>query len=1016
MPYMNELSNIKKETEIDQKRSQKTQRTIASMQRKFEEGRALAHSLLCKVPYVDLHLMPIEADDAVSIPVEEAKQFSIGVFLKRGRSVRVATVDPKNKNFLEYIKKLKDEKGWNVEVFVASKSSLEKVWGLYEKRTLLGRIDMMKISLSKEDLEKFEEKFGDIIKLRDRIAELPTSDLIALVFSGAIKMRASDIHFEVNENDVRMRYRLDGVLHDIGVFPIHSYKLIVSRIKMMAKMKLNVRDRAQDGHFALSAESNKEKGTGRIDVRVSIIPSRYGESIVMRILRQDSILLGVEDLGLRGRAFEQVQNAIAKTTGMILTTGPTGSGKTTTLYAIINKLNDPETKIITIEDPIEYEIAGISQTEVTHGYNFSSGLRAIVRQDPDVVLVGEIRDDETASIAVNAALTGHLVLSTVHTNNAVDTIPRLVELGVKPSLIGPSINVAIAQRLVRRLCKNCREEYEPAENIQEMLQKILSIISPKAEVEVPQRIETLYRSAGCGECNNIGYSGQVGIFEVLAMTDDIQKMINSFEPHGEIAKLAMEEGMVAMAQDGILKAIEGITSVEEIWRIAGDADFLKNLYEDLMRQTLGRALLLSKSVLEDIVSYANTKDLFEERIKSVSHENLLAFIFSGALFFEAGDIHIEPEEKDFLVRFRIDGILQTMGTLPRTEYPNLLGEIKVLSGLRAQAVAGVVDSRFSVQKEGAKDRPGEASVDVRVSILMGGYGETVVLRLLNTSAIALDLEQLGIREQNLARIRKQMKRPNGFFCNTGPTGSGKTTTLYSILKILNAPEVKIMTVEDPIEYRLDGILQTQINPDEGYTFAAALRALLRQNPDIIMVGEIRDDETATIAAQAALTGHFVLSTLHTNNAVGSVQRLLNVGVSPENLAELANGFMAQRLVRILCQCKKEKTPSKDEKKQIEDVLKTISSQSGVKIPSVNTIFEASGCSECRGIGYRGRTVISEVLVIDNDIRELIVRHSLGGEIEKKAIENGMITMAQDGVLKIVEGVTSIEEVERVTEF
>ncbi len=1002
-------------TKSEKDRSEKTTKTLSAMRTRSEEEHALGLALAMRLPYMDLHLMPVDADDVLNMPLEDSKRLLAGVFVKRGRSVRIGAVVPDSPELGEYIEQLEEKKGWSVELYVISQTSLDKLWELYSKRNLLDNLDTMKIDLDREDLEKFEENFGDIIKLRDRMEELPTSELIALVFSGAIKMKASDIHFEVNENDVRMRYRLDGVLNDIGSFPLRSYKLVVSRIKMMSKLKLNVRSRAQDGHFSLSADENK--GSGRIDVRVSIIPSRYGESIVMRILRQDSILLGVEDLGLRGRAYERLQEAIGQTNGMVLTTGPTGSGKTTTLYAIINKLNKSDIKIITIENPVEYEIAGISQTEVTkEGYDFSQGLRAIVRQDPDVILVGEIRDDETASVAVNAALTGHLVLSTVHTNNAVDTIPRLVELGVKPSLIGPSINVAIAQRLVRRLCTHCRETYVPAKDTIQMLQKILAVISPKAGVVIPSKIETLYRAKGCAKCNNIGYSGQVGIFEVLGMSDEIQKLIDAMRPHGEILKVAVEEGMVAMEQDGILKAIEGETSIEEVWRVAGEGDFLKELYEELMQQTLGRALLLSHEILDDVEQNAKTKELFAEHIKNVPVEKLLPFIFSGALLFDAGDIHIEPAKDSFSVRFRIDGILQTMAELPRTQYPGLLGEVKVLSGLKSQAVAGTADSRFSIQKEGLEDQPGEGSVDIRVSILMGGYGETVVLRLLNTAAVALDLEKLGIREQNLKKIKKQMSRPNGFFCNTGPTGSGKTTTLYSILKILNSPDIKIMTVEDPIEYRLDGILQTQVNAEEGYTFSNALRTLLRQNPDIIMIGEIRDDETAQIAAQAALTGHFVLSTLHTNNAIGSIQRLLNVGVSPDNLAELANGFMAQRLIRVLCECKREKEATEEEKKRLTDVLKTISSQSGVVVPPVGKIYEPGGCEKCRGLGYRGRSVISEVLTVDGSIQELIAQRALSSEIEKKAIEEGMITMQQDGALKVVEGVTSIEEVARVTEF
>lgn len=1010
----------KKQTKMGIKRNEKTGKVLAGLRRKSEEEHAMALGLSYNMPYVDLNLMPIEADDVVSIPLEDAKKLSLAVFIKRGKNVRMGTIAPDNPEIFAYIEKLQNEKGWVVELFVISETSLKKLFELYTKTSLLDRLDTMRLLLDASDLEQFEENFGDIIKLRERIEELPTSELIALVFSGAVKMKASDVHFEVNENDVRMRYRLDGVLHDIGSFPPHAYTLIVSRIKMMAKMKLNVRSRAQDGHFSLSAGASSlsgevKKSSGRIDVRVSIIPSRYGESIVMRILRQDSILLGVEDLGLRGKALEHVQQAVAKTNGMILTTGPTGSGKTTTLYALINKLNDSETKIITIENPVEYEIAGISQTEVSDGYDFSQGLRAIVRQDPDVVLVGEIRDDETASVAVNASLTGHLVLSTLHANSAVDTIPRLTELGVKPSLIGPSVNVSIAQRLVRRLCPHCRESYEPAETTRVMLAKILAIISPKADVTVPKEITHLYRAKGCDECNGIGYKGQIGIFEVFAIGDEIQNMILDMRPRGEILKVAVEEGMVAMEQDGILKAIDGETTIEEVWRVAGTADFLKDLYEDLMQQTLGRTLLIPKAVDERIITAGATKEVFAELTKTVEAENLLAHLFAGAIFFGAGDVHIEPEENDFVVRFRIDGTLETFATLPRTSYPPLLGAVKVLSGLKAQAVAGSADSRFSVKKEEDGEEK-QDNVDIRVSILMGGYGETVVLRLLNTGAVALDLEKLGIRSQNLEKIQRQIAKPNGFFCNTGPTGSGKTTTLYSILRILNTPDVKIMTVEDPIEYRLNGILQTQVNASQGYTFANALRTLMRQNPDIIMIGEIRDDETAQIASQSALTGHFVLSTLHTNNAIGSIQRLLSVGVSPDNLAELANGFMAQRLVRTLCSCKKQKTPTQEESARISTVLQTISPASGVNIPPLESIFEPVGCEKCHGLGYKGRSVISEILVVDGDIQEMIARRALSGEIEKRAIEQGMITMQQDGALKIVEGITSIEEVARATEF
>lgn len=996
-------------------KSEKTKRVLKVMRQASEEERAQRLSVSLRLPYIDLHIVPLHADDVRSIPLEDAKRLSVGIFFRRGKQVRVGMADPADAEALAYVKNLFDEKGWTTEIYVISRSSLEKIFQAYYKTTLIDHLDHLKFEMTENDLAAFENRFKEVLALRDRIDELPTSEIMTLIFAGAIKLGASDVHFEPREKEVRMRYRLDGVLQDVGMFPTHAYKLLVSRIKMLGSMKLNVRNRAQDGHFSLHIQTKKEGD--RVDVRVGIIPSRYGEGVVMRILHQGTILLKVEDLGLRGKVYEAVLKQAQKTNGMILTTGPTGSGKTTTLYAFINTLNTPERKIITIENPIEYEIEGISQTEVSQkGYTFARGLQAIVRQDPDIILVGEIRDDETADIALNASITGHLVLSTLHTNSAVDTIVRLVELGVKPSLIGPAVNVAIAQRLVRRLCLACRQEYVPAKQTAEMLQKILAVISPKAGVSVPKKIEKLYRSVGCDSCNRLGYKGQIGIFEALVIDDDIQSMIEDMKTTGDILHEAMEGGMITMAQDGILKAINGETSIEEVWRVAGQVDFLESLYEDLMEQTLGRALSLSSETLKATQKNAQSREVFSEYIKTLPSDRIVEALFTGALFFNAGDIYIEPEQERVRVRFRIDGILQDVGSFTLTEHPAVVGEIKTLAGLKSQDRLQVKDGRFSIELEQALGVAKDTHVDIRVSFLTGGYGETVVARLLNKSAVALDLENLGIRKENLARLQKQLKRPNGFFCNTGPTGSGKTTTLYSMLAKLNRSEVKIMTVEDPIEYRMNGVLQTQIDADKGYTFSTALKTLLRQNPDIIMVGEIRDAETAQIAAQAALTGHLVFSTLHTNDAVGSVQRLLNVGVRGDDLAELANGFMAQRLVRVLCTCKKKRKMTEEEQARIKTVFLGIAKKYQGQIPKVEYMYEPVGCASCKGIGYSGQTVISEVLTADDAIREAMSRQAMSAEIEKIAIEGGMITMLQDGALKIVEGVTSFSEIERVTEL
>jgi type IV pilus assembly protein PilB len=279
-----------------------------------------------------------------------------------------------------------------------------------------------------------------------------------------------------------------------------------------------------------------------------------------------------------------------------------------------------------------------------------------------------------------------------------------------------------------------------------------------------------------------------------------------------------------------------------------------------------------------------------------------------------------------------------------------------------------------------------------------------------------DLTKLGIRKENLDKIMLEIGKPNGVILNTGPTGSGKTTTLYSILEHLNKPEVKIITVEDPIEYQMDGILQTPTSDKDGYTFATALRQLLRQNPDIMMIGEIRDNETAVAAVQAALTGHLVLSTIHTNNAAGAVARMENMGVAPNDIATAVNAFIAQRLVRRLCDCKKKIKPTAEEKAKIEGVLKTISPKSGVAVPAIGDIYKPGGCDKCNHIGYKGRMTVSEVFQITRDIQEMITHGAITNDLQDKAVGNGMLTMAQDGVIRVIEGETTLEEVERVTDL
>lgn len=1006
---MVKIAKTKKDTIAE--KNELASRTIKSMREKSEEEQASALAQVLGLLYVDLNLFPVSNEDLRALSEEDSKKYRMAVFKKKGREVYLGMCDPTNDAVVARTEELKKENGWEIHGYVISQKSLEKIHSRYKDVPFLENLEAMQISLAEKDLEEFEQKFGNLIELKKRIREIPTTEIIATIMAGAVKMRASDIHIEPQEAGMRLRFRIDGVLQDIAIFPQEIYRFVLSRLKMMGGMKINLRDIAQDGHFSVDLENN------RINVRANIIPGNHGESIVMRLLNQADVLLSVEDLGLRGLAYEELQKQIAKPHGMILTTGPTGSGKTTTLYALINKLNTPGVKIITIEDPVEYEINGISQTQVEKGrnYTFAEGLRAVVRQDPDVVLVGEIRDEETADIAVNAALTGHLVLSTLHTNNAAASVPRFIELGVKPNLIVPSVNAFIAQRLVRCLCPHCKEKYVPAQETISSIKKILSIISPKSKVEIPKDIEYMYRPVGCKECHGLGYKGRIGIFEVLTMTESIEKLVREMEGEREIMQAALEDGMITMAQDGILKAVEGLTSMEEVWRATGQTEFLEEVYEKLMEQSLSRAVDVSDEDMRLVKENSGSIEKLRELIEGANQNDAIRYVIASSLLLSAGDIHIEPEEKQVKIRFRIDGIMQTIASIPLNEYPSFLGTIKFLSGFKSEVRDGVKDGRFTISLEKPFEHVTEIKTDVRVSIILGGFGETVVMRLLNKSAVALEVEKLGIRKQNLERILHEAKKPNGIFLNTGPTGSGKTTTLYSILKVLNNSEVKIITVEDPIEYQLEGVLQTQVNDEGGYSFATALRALLRQNPDIMMIGEIRDEETANIAVQAALTGHNVLSTLHTNDAAGSVQRLLNMGVRGDDLATAANAFMAQRLVRKLCSCKKEAIPTSQQMEKIKHAVEKISPKAGVEIPSMDKIYVPNGCEKCNGMGYKGRMTISEVLVVDRDIEELIAMNALSSQIRDKAVENGMITMAQDGILKVLEGETTLEEVERVVE-
>jgi type II secretory ATPase GspE/PulE/Tfp pilus assembly ATPase PilB-like protein len=415
-------------------------------------------------------------------------------------------------------------------------------------------------------LAKYEKEISNFTDLQKKIGEVNTTDIITLIFGAALKIGTSDVHVEAEEEDVKIRFRIDGKLRDAASLPRVAWKQIIGRLKLLAGVKINVEDVPQDGRITIYLTNEK------IDIRVSFLPTAFGESVVMRILRPKAIALEFDNLGIRGKALEDLEREIEKPNGMIITTGPTGSGKTTTLYAILKKLNQPTEKIITLEDPIEYKLQGINQSQIDHSrnYDFAKGLRSILRQDPDIVMVGEIRDAETAEIAIQAALTGHLVVSTIHTNSAAGAIPRFMSMGVKPFLLAPALNAVIGQRLVRRLKPEMSRPAKLSAAKLNQVKRILGAIPKNSGYSVDlDKLNFMEPDPEKITPTDDGYKGRVGIYEIFTMTNEIEEeVLKKDVSEARIAEMATAAGMINMAQDGLLKALDGLTSVDEVLAVA----------------------------------------------------------------------------------------------------------------------------------------------------------------------------------------------------------------------------------------------------------------------------------------------------------------------------------------------------------------------------------------------------------------------------------------------------------------
>lgn len=529
--------------------------------------------------YIDLSAVSIETDALRMIPEDEAREAHAAAFKSQGKRLFIAVLSPENKQLVEILSSL-ERRGFTYTLMLASHSSIERAWSRYKDLSYAAETKAGVIDIANESLEQLATEIknkDDVTRIVDELLKdqkgKKVTKMFEIVLAGALATGASDIHIEPEEERVRLRYRLDGVLHNVAFFDFETNKLLSSRIKLTSGMKLTVNKNAQDGRFSITV------GGKEIEMRISMIPGTYGESVVMRILDPDNIAVKYEELGISAYLQEILLHKISKPNGIILVTGPTGSGKTTTLYACLKKIHTEDVKIITIEDPVEYHLDGITQTQVEEekGYTFAAGLRSSLRQDPDVIMVGEIRDSDTANTAINAALTGHLVFSTLHTNTAAGTIPRLIDLGVNPKVISSALSIALGQRLTRKLCTQCKVKKVADPKDQTLLRAIVAKMIQEGKqdslVDIDPQVTELYYPVGCEACGNIGYKGRIGIHEGVIIDATIETIISQFPSEREIAEAAIPQKIPTLRQDAAIKILHGLTTIEETSRVIDFYDY-----------------------------------------------------------------------------------------------------------------------------------------------------------------------------------------------------------------------------------------------------------------------------------------------------------------------------------------------------------------------------------------------------------------------------------------------------------
>lgn len=835
-----------------------------------------ALAIRLNMKHIDIANAKVNLDATALIPANLAEKYCILAINDENGVLTVVVNDPMNFFAIEDIKQLT---GRQLNICLCESEPLQKAINYYYSEVAAQKAARTANTMANEkqdDLEELTVEEGD--------DETPIINLLNSLLKRAYSVNSSDIHIEPFEDKSIVRMRIDGAIIDYVTLQKGLHASLIARIKIISDLDIAERRVPQDGHFRVNVEGQY------LNIRVSILPTVFGEKAVLRLLAGNSTIQHADSFGMEERDYERFRAMLDSPHGIIYLTGPTGSGKTTTLYMVLDEMAKRSVNISTIEDPVEKNIKKINQTQVNNiaGLTFEVGLRALLRQDPDIIMVGETRDSETASISVRSAITGHLVFSTLHTNDATSSIVRLIDMGVEPYLVANSMVGTVAQRLMRRICPECGQEVEATEEECRLLG-----VAPGTKIK---------KAHGCTQCNYTGYSGRIAIHEILTIDSNVRKMISEGASMDEIQDYAVKyQGMRLLRDSAIEKVLQQVTTVEELRKVAYYSDAPAAQYQRPAADTAHAVAQVSAvSVTPALQSVPERVAEYVEAVPEGSSIRLREDPFAGVgpatihvedIILKAresgcSDIHITAAKP---LMMRINGALQeTKEQYSKEQITAMLLEM-CDADQRAQLAAGN-DLDFAVQtRDGHRQR-------VNIFRDMGCLAATI--RLLNSHIPTL--ESLGL-PMVLGEIVKQ---PRGLILVTGPTGSGKSTTLAAMIDSINATRPDhIITIEDPVEYVYEKkkalIHQREVGRDVT-SFAAALRSALREDPDIILVGEMRDYETISAALTAAETGHLVLSTLHTTGAAQTIDRIIDA--CPNGSQNQVRTQLAGVLNAVVTQC------------------------------------------------------------------------------------------------------------------